>query len=85
MLSFPPPVTQFFGLMTGFLGSLKNIGATISKRNDANLTHVLLSSDASFENSNTLILEATMNYLYLEDLMSHYSVIIKQSELRPLI
>lgn len=44
------------------LSSLSNIDATILQPNVANLTHILLFGDTTFDNnSNILIPEATMN------------------------
>ena len=64
------------------LSSIRNVDAYIFQISDANLTSVLIFGKTLFDKyTNTLILEATMEYLIkLKDLMNCYLIILKQSK-----
>ena len=64
------------------LSSIRNVDAYIFQLSDANLTSVLIFGNTLFDKyTNTLILEATMEYLIkLKDLMNCYLIILKQSK-----
>lgn len=54
---------NFFDEKLAVLSTLKNIGTTILQLSNTNLTHVLLFNTSLTKNTNTFILEATMDYL----------------------
>ena len=58
---------NFFDEKLAVLSTLKNIGTTILQLNNTNLTHVLLLNTSLTKNTNTFILEATMDYLVLTE------------------
>lgn len=58
---------DFFDEKLAVLSTLKNIGTTILQLSNTNLTHVLLFNTSLTKNTNTFILEATMDYLVLTE------------------
>ena len=57
----------FFDEKLAVLSALKNIVTTILQWNNTNLTHILLFNTSLAKNTNTFILEATMDYLVLTE------------------
>ena len=79
---FPFSQFQFLRWQLVLLSSIRNVDAYIFQLSDANLTSVLIFGKTLFDKyTNTLILEATMEYLIkLKDLMNCYLIILKQSK-----